>query len=165
MSSAFVSIKEASDKYQKAEITIRRLVRQVVSKKKHKDRLLIRPSVTQVEKLKKQKKPFSYSINTKLLEKTYGDIIEAAKDAVLPKGDPIQKKKDEKERQEGIEEVFKMANAQLENQLKVKDDQIRALNQALDDLSERQRETNILMKGLQEKLLIEAPKKRRWWRL
>ena len=57
--------------------------------------------------------------------------------------------------------LLKKTNSSLEDQLKVKDDQIKALNQALDDLSERQRETNVLMKGLQEKFVaIPAPKKK-----
>jgi hypothetical protein len=47
----------------------------------------------------------------------------------------------------------------LRDQLYVKDEQIRSLNDKIDNLIERDRETNILLKGLQDKFLyLEKPK-------
>ena len=153
MSKQYLTIKEAAERYSKAEITIRRLVRDIVKKSQHKDRTHIHPKASETAKLKKQKKPFSYAVSLDLLDRTYGN---AMKDAAA--------KVSGSKKQEAGEylSLLKGTNEELSNQLKVKDEQIRALNQALDDLSERQRETNILMKGLQERLLIEAPNKKRW---
>lgn len=155
MKSNFLTIKEAADRFGKAEITIRRLVRQVVRRKSSPDRRLIRPGITDAERFQKQKKPFSYSINAELLKKAYGEAMEKVVLTLQGHTSP----------EEGsLLSVFRKANEQLERQLSVKDEQIKALNQSLEDLSERQRETNILMKGLQERLLIDAPQKR-WWHL
>lgn len=159
MKTAFVTIKEAADQYGKAEITIRRLVRQIVRKHKSPDRRLIRPSMTETERFRRQKKPYAYSISTDLLKKAYGEAM----DKVIETLAGAQMRTDEGE---SFARILQSANEQLERQLAVKDDQIKALNQALDALSERQRETNILMKGLQERLLIAPPQRRVWqfWR-
>lgn len=158
MKSEFLTIKDAADRYGKAEITVRRLVRQIVQKERTPNRRLIRPSVTDAAHFHKKKKPYAYSISTELLKKAYGDAMEKVVDALVGTRKGI-------EDDAGIlANVLRKANEQLERQLSVKDEQIKALNQTLEDLSERQRETNILMKGLQERLLIEAPK-RRWWKL
>lgn len=155
-----ITIKEAAEKYNKAEITIRRLIRQIVKDESHQDRLHIHPTPDQVAKLKRKSKPFTYSVNKVLLEKIYGEVqnVKAAK------------KKAEEAASVDTNEYFDL----LKQQLAVKDDQIRALNQSLDELTVRARETNILMKGMQEKVfqipvqaaLIESPsdkKKNNWW--
>ena len=47
----------------------------------------------------------------------------------------------------------------LRDQLQVKDEQIKSLNGKIDNLIERDRETNILLKGMQDKMmLLEKPK-------
>ncbi len=47
----------------------------------------------------------------------------------------------------------------LRDQLQVKDEQIKSLNDKIDNLIERDRETNILLKGMQDKILrLEQPK-------
>lgn len=157
MKNAFLTIKEAAERFGKAEITVRRLVRNVVQRAKGPDRRLIRPSMSDAERLRRQKKPYSYSISTDLLKKSYGD-------AMAKVAETLRSKPGGEDPEESLMNILRTANAQLERQLGVKDEQIKALNQSLEDLSERQRETNILMKGLQERLLIEPPK-RKWWRL
>ena len=55
--------------------------------------------------------------------------------------------------------LLKETTGLLRDQLKVKDEQIKDLGGKIDQLIERDRETNILLKGLQEKVLIlEQPK-------
>lgn len=168
----FISIKDAALRYQKAEITIRRFVRSVLAKEKSTERTLVHPLPQDVHKLRKQNRPFTYQIAADLLEKHYG--VQAAEPAHSAK------------RPDAYMHLLERTNTNLEEQLKVKDEQIRVLAQAIDDLSERQRETNILMKGLQERLLLPSPaeevvdaesrlsktkqkkspkKKRGWWKL
>ncbi|MBI3336721.1 hypothetical protein HYZ98_04120 [Candidatus Peregrinibacteria bacterium] len=157
MKAEFLTIKEAADRFGRAEITVRRLVRQVVQKKNTPNRRFIRPGIMDAERFQKKKKPYAYSISTDLLKKAYGAALEKVAEVLT------DKQSDTEIFEGSLAHVLRKANEQLEKQLSVKDEQIKALNQTLEDLSERQRETNILMKGLQERLLIESPR-RRWWR-
>lgn len=59
-----------------------------------------------------------------------------------------------------IIDLLKETTGMLRDQLQVKDEQIKSLNDKIDNLIERDRETNILLKGLQDKFLyLEKPKK------
>ena len=140
----YISIKEASIRYQKAEITIRRFVRSVLEKEKAADRIMIHPLPQDAVKLKKMKKPFAYTISDDLLRKQFGEGSTAPQSHGSAQGSYVH--------------LLEHTNRSFEEQLKVKDEQIRVLAQAIDGLSERQRETNVLMKGLQERFLLSAPK-------
>lgn len=149
MSEAFLTIRQAADTYARSEITIRRFVRGVASRKDHPNRVFVRPTPAEVKKLKKRRTPFAYTVSKELLGKIYGAQKRAAE-----RGSSTANV--------ALEETLSL----FRQQLSVKDEQIRALTTALDSLSQRQRETNILMKGLQERLLLPAEaasKKRRWW--
>lgn len=155
-----VTIKEAAEKYKKAEITIRRLIRSIVQDEAHSDRTHIHPSPEDVQKLKKKSKPFTYSVDKILLDKVYGEVakVQAAQQAVAPVAEATVNP-----------EFFSL----IKNQLEVKDDQIRALSQALDEMNVRSREMNVLMKGMQDGLFklpskknvvdVDTEKKGRWW--
>lgn len=156
-----ITIKEAASKYDKAEITIRRLIRSIVKNEESPDREFIYPKPAEVQKLKQQQKPFTYSVDQILLDKVYGEVakVEEAKKK-------IEAKKEEFDQSEYF--------ALLKEQLAVKDEQIRSLNSSLDEMTVRSRETNILMKGMQEKLLqlpseqetvvdSKPAKKGGWW--
>jgi (2Fe-2S) ferredoxin len=140
----FISIKDASIRYQKAEITIRRFVRSVLEKEKAAERLMIHPLPQDAVKLKKMKKPFAYTISSDLLKKQFGEGNAAPQSHGSAQGSYVH--------------LLEHTNRSFEQQLQVKDEQIRVLAQAIDGLSERQRETNVLMKGLQERFLLSAPK-------
>jgi hypothetical protein len=140
----YISIKDASIRYQKAEITIRRFVRSVLEKEKNADRLLVHPLPADTVKLKKSKKPFAYTISEELLKRHFGETGSSNAMPSSSHGSYVH--------------LLERTNLNLGDQLKVKDEQIRVLAQAIDDLSERQRETNVLMKGLQERFLLSAPK-------
>lgn len=140
----FISIKDASIRYQKAEITIRRFVRSVLEQEKNADRQLVHPLPSDAVKLKKTKKPFSYTISEELLKRQFGEVGSSASTPNAAHGSYVH--------------LLERTNLNLGEQLKVKDEQIRVLAHAIDDLSERQRETNVLMRGLQERVLLSAPK-------
>ncbi|MBM3227308.1 hypothetical protein FJZ27_00365 [Candidatus Peribacteria bacterium] len=140
----YISIKEASIRYQKAEITIRRFVRSVLEQEKCAERTMIHPLPSEAVKLKKQKKPFAYTISEDLLKKQYGEGSASSASHGSGHGSYMH--------------LLERTNRNLEDQMKVKDEQIRVLAQAIDGLSERQRETNVLMKGLQERFFLSAPK-------
>ena len=151
-SDAYLSIKDAAERYSKAEITIRRFVRNVIREEKGHARQGIRPLPGEVSKLKKSKKPFSYTISGELLQKHFGLETSDAAPSKLSDTPYIA--------------LLEKTNAALQGQLEVKDGQIKLLGQAIDDLSQRQRETNILMKGLQEQLLLTSGKEKKgWWKL
>jgi hypothetical protein len=58
-----------------------------------------------------------------------------------------------------IIDLLKETTGMLRDQLQVKDEQIKSLNDKIDNLIERDRETNILLKGLQDRFLyLEKPK-------
>ena len=140
----YISIKDASIRYQKAEITIRRFVRSVLEKEKTAEREMIHPLPQDAVKLKKLKKPFAYTISDELLKKQFGEGSSAPQSHGTSQGSYVH--------------LLEHTNRSFEQQLQVKDEQIRVLAQAIDGLSERQRETNVLMKGLQERFLLSAPK-------
>ena len=155
----FMTIKEAAEKFGKAEITIRRFVRNVVKENDQWERSQISPAPSAVEKLKKQSKPFSYKIGSELLEKHYAED-ESEKHTRSSKKSKASNKSDD------YVILLERTNDSLNAQLKVKDDQIGALNQSLDELTERQREANILMKGMQERFLLSSgihPELKRKW--
>src|SRR3989338_5719143 len=139
----FISIKDASIRYQKAEITIRRFVRSVLEQEKNADRQLVYPLPSDAVKLKKSKKPFAYTISEDLLKRHYGEVGASAATSGSSHGSYVH--------------LLERTNLNLGDQLKVKDEQIRVLAHAIDDLSERQRETNVLMRGLQERFLLSGP--------
>ena len=65
----------------------------------------------------------------------------------------------QKRNDDEIISLLKETTGMLRDQLKVKDDQIKNLDDKVGQLIERNRETNILLKGLQDKImLLEKPK-------
>lgn len=75
-------------------------------------------------------------------------------DAEKPAGDEVALRPDKE-----IIDLLKETTDMLRDQLQVKDEQIKSLNDKIDNLIERDRETNILLKGLQDRFLyLEKPK-------
>jgi len=151
----YLSIKEAAEIYQKAEITIRRFVRNVVREDKGSHREGIHPLPTEANKLKKSKKPFSYTISKELLQEHFGASTDKKTSSKVPNDQYLG--------------LLEKTNSAFENQLQVKDDQIKQLAQAIEELSQRQRETNILMKGMQEQMMLKSgndaiDSKQGWWK-
>lgn len=82
----------------------------------------------------------------------------------LKKSEPekIEKESGRDRASEEIVSLLKETTEMLRGQLKAKDDQIKNLDDKIGQLIERNRETNILLKGLQDKImLLEQPKIKR----
>jgi len=70
-----------------------------------------------------------------------------------------QDKTDQTRQDSEVIMLFKEMTRLLRNQLKTKDWQIGSLGKKIDNLIERDRETNIILKGLQDKVfMLESPK-------
>lgn len=148
-----LSIKEAADRYQKAEITIRRLVRAIVKDAESPDRHLITPDPVEAKKLQSKRKPFSYTLSLELLERHFAGAGTKAAKSPAQNSEYIR--------------LLEQTSEGLKAQLNVKDEQIKSLQNSIEGLSERQREMNILMKGLQQQLMLSsgqpAAEKKSWW--
>jgi len=101
-------------------------------------------SLSELATPKKEKSPIEKeAINLKLDQQKDNDADEA-----------LSQKRNDGE----IILLLKETTGMLRDQLKVKDDQIRNLDDKVGQLIERNRETNILLKGLQDKImLLEKP--------
>ena len=155
----YCSVSQARKLTGKSESTIKRMVREIVSSSDHPDRGSIKPNHEQVARLRASGERYTWSI---------------AKELLLRRFPPPSSDKTVAETKSGQSPSTGQLVDILREQLSQKDAQIRTLEQQLDRkdehfaiLSERQRESNILMKALQERLSIEAPKpqakKRRFW--
>lgn len=147
-----LTVKEATKLTGKSESTIKRLIRDITADTTHVDRKLILPTHDELERLREAGEPYVWKIDRMLLLKRYpqetqteegsagadetnnaaasdAQLVESLRDRLNSQADQIQT---------------------LKTQLDRKDGQI-------DNLNERMRETNILMKELQQKLAIAAP--------
>lgn len=145
-----LTISEARKFTGKSESTIKRLVREIVADPAHSDRDLIDPSQEEVDRCNSVGERYVWTISEDLLLRRYPDTEKQ----------PVKIVESSTELHEDTVVGI------LREQLHSKDDRLRVLEQQLDrkdsqiaDLSERQRETNILMKTMQERLVIEPPKK------
>lgn len=160
MNNDFITIREAIKLTGKADITIRRLIRLMT---KQND-----PETMQMIRREKIGGSFTYKINKSYLLKEL-KITEPEKEE--KKEEKIPAKTVKKQQVENLEmtEVLKAKNEIINllknelykntGQLKTKDWQIGSLGKKIDNLIERDRETNIILKSLQDKVfLLEAPK-------
>ena len=149
----------------KSESTIKRMLREIVADSQNPDRALIDPSHDEVERRKAAGDSYVWRIAPELLMKRFPPDSNAdAAAAESPFGQPASN----------------LVVNILQEQLRSKEDQIRTLETQLDrkdeqitNLNERQRETNILMQELQQRLAIappvdaksvgEKPDKKPWW--
>jgi hypothetical protein len=145
-----LTLAEARDLTGKSESTIKRKIHDVTSDPAHPDRPLILPPADEVERRKASREPYAWKVNRSLLLRWFppdesaskpaggGDRAATANDAVI---EVLRQQLHSKDQQ--IETLSK--------QLDRKDEQITALN-------ERQREFNVLMGQLQERLAIAGPR-------
>ncbi len=157
-----LTVSEAIKLTGKSESTIKRMVREIVADPTHLDRALIDPSHDEVERRKAAGDSYVWRIAPELLLKRFpsesADGTSSAADS--PAGPPNSN----------------LVVTILREQLQSKDEQIRTLETQLDrkddqiaNLNERQRESNILMKELQQRLAIAPPVephsgKVPWWK-
>ena len=145
-----LSIRDACEFTGLSESTIKRLIRDIAKDKGHPDRSLILPSHKELERKKKAGEPYRWKLDRELLVKHYPAESENGQGAGKSQAagsvtadtltDVLRGQLDSKDQQLRT----------LETQLDRKDEQIVALN-------ERMRESNILMKELQQKVAIAPP--------
>lgn len=149
--SKYLTVKEAMKLVGKSESTIKRLLREITKQDDHEDRDLIQPSHSDVEERRKAREPYIWKISSDLLEKRY------------PK-ENAEQGTEAAERTSTTRSVDNEIIAVLRDQLESKDRQIQTLENQLDkkdvqisNQHERMRETNTLMRDLQQRLVIAAP--------
>lgn len=148
MPEEFFTIKEAAAKTGKAEITIRRFVQRIVKGNDSERRAFIRPSPEEMQQPVEGPPP-AWRISTKLLREHFPPQEQGSGSA--PAVEPVNG-------DQRIVVELKGQNEMMERQLNVKDKQIESLTTLVhslgDQLNERLRESNVLMKGLQERMAL-----------
>ncbi len=146
-----LSVSEARQFTGKSESTIKRLLREITGDPQHIDRPFILPSVDEVERRKTAKEPYAWKIDRQLLLRRFPQD-DPAESGGAAAGGPVTTP---------VELVMQV----LQEQLRSKDEQLRTLEKQLDrkddqiiSLNERMRESNVLMRELQQRLVIAAPK-------
>jgi len=147
----FLSIKQASQRYVVSDVTLRRLAREITREDGHEFREYIRPGATELKQLKEEGKPFEYELSTKLLSLRYKDRHASAEEG----SGSGEGEKDQTDASTSIPDpTFEL----LREQLKVKDEQIRQLNESLRAMQQQQNGTNMLLVRLSERLpLLSEP--------
>lgn len=148
MPDQYLTIKEAAAGIGKAEITIRRFVQKIVKGSDSRRRSLIKPSPEEIQELREGPPP-AWRISTQLLDEHFGPTEQGSEHPEIPKAD-----------EESIVTLLKLQNEMMERQLSVKDEQIKSLTTLVDSLggqlNERLRESNVLMRGLQDRLALPS---------
>lgn len=146
-----LTVSEARAFTGKSESTIKRLLREIMADPKHADRRFILPSAEEVERRKAASEPYAWRIDRHLLLRRFPQE-DATESEGVEAGGPVSAH---------TELVMQV----LQEQLKSKDEQLRTLEKQLDrkddqiaSLNERMRESNVLMRELQQRLAIAAPK-------
>jgi len=160
MNKDFITIRQATELTGKADITIRRLIRRLIKQNN--------PETIQMIRQKQAGKNFIYKINRDLLFKEL-KMNEPVQEIKEKKESFDTRKKEQTEIPETVEilkaknEIINILKGELykkDGQMKTKDWQIGSLGKKIDNLIERDRETNILLKGLQDRVfMLESPKK------
>ena len=144
MNDDFITIREATKLTDKPDITIRRLIRHLLKQNN--------PEATQMIKQEQAGGGFIYKISKDYLLKEL-KISEPVKEPELKEKKESPGKNGRKmgaETPEIVREVIKT----LKSQIYIKDKQIDSLGNKIDSLIERDRETNIILKGLQDRVFL-----------
>jgi len=141
-----LSVKEATQFTGKSESTIKRLIREITADPNHADRHFISPSHEEVEKRRDAGEPYTWKISEDLLAARYGDEGKGESDETTKQTSGEGSSADG----DRLINVLEKTITVLESELGQKNQQIAALQ-------ERQREQNLLMKNLQDQLLLAAP--------
>lgn len=149
MPEEYLTIKEASVITGKAEITIRRLVQKLVKRGDPALRSFIKPTTEELEQHREGPPP-AWRIDQRFLQEHF---------ATLKKGTG-QPGATSPSSEDKVVTVLRAQVDSLERQLLVKDQQIKSQTELLgslgNQLNERLREGNFLMKGLQERMTLPA---------
>jgi hypothetical protein len=146
----FITIKEASKIAGKSELTIRRLIKKALLSPT--DRKLIKREPQSNSK----NSPFVYKLHKSLITQVSSQVISQ----MITQAEPLTSQARGKHKGGATQVSSQMISQMgdtigiLKAQLEVKDTQIKDLSHKVGEFIERQRETNILLKGLQDKMLL-----------
>lgn len=147
----FLSIKQASERYLVSDVTLRRLAREITREEGDEFREYIRPGAAELKQLKEEGRPFEYELSTKLLNLRYKERSAKAEEGSSSGGEGKHETNASTSIPDSTFELFR-------EQLKVKDEQIRQLNESLRAMQQQQNGTNMLLVRLSERLpLLSEP--------
>jgi uncharacterized protein YydD (DUF2326 family) len=150
MDHEFLSIKQAADRYVVSDVTLRRLAREISRDDQHEFRAYVRPGAAELKALREENKPFEYELSTKLLGVRYKQ-----RDADAEEGSTTISEAQADVGSAAVG-VLESTNELLRDQLKVKDEQIRQLNESLRAMQQQQSATNMLLVRLSERIPLLA---------
>lgn len=150
MEHRFYTIKQAAERYDVADITLRRLVREITKRSGHEQRDLVRPSAADLATLRQENRPFEYEISTKLLGLRYRERGEKAEEGSGSGGE------DGSSSPASALGLLQSTNDLLRQQLLVKDEQIRQLNESLRAMQQQQNATSMVLTRLSDRLPLLA---------
>jgi len=139
----FLTIREAAEKTGHSTHKIRRLVKAIADKPKNADRSYVEPSPADAERLNTEGVQFTWRITEEIVRRELGDAAAAAPGEKPERG--VGESAGALSVIERAMAAHEKAASQICEQLRVKDEQIAALN-------ERLRESNLLMGSLQKQL-------------
>lgn len=146
MAHRFLTISEAEKFTGKSRSTLRRFIDTIVKTENSPDRTLLQPTPEEVIALHDQNQPFAWKISEELLRRQFLKPDETDT-AAGEKGSEASPESDSSR----LVSVLEKSVAMLERELNEKNNQIAAMN-------ERLRESNILMKDLQQRVALPPAK-------
>ena len=143
MSDRFLTISEAEEFTGKSRSTLRRFIDGIVKAGNSPDRQLLKPTPEEAAVLREQNQPFAWKVSEELLRRQFMKPEEtpaaAEKGNDVPMGDSSR-----------LVAVLEKSVSMLERELAEKNGQIAAMN-------ERLRESNVLLKDLQQRVALPPP--------
>jgi hypothetical protein len=147
--SNFLTIREACEFTGKSESTIKRLIHSVTNEKDHENRSLISPTEDELKQKQKSGEPYIWKIDRSLLESRYPP------DSNKSDG---SKPDDSQVRSGGVADSDRLVTV-LEKTIAVLEQELTEKNRQIDAFQERQREQNVLLRNLHDRMAIAAPAK------
>ncbi|MCA9062829.1 MAG: hypothetical protein KDA96_07215 [Planctomycetaceae bacterium] len=142
-----LTVKEAGELIGKSESTIKRLIREITTDTDHPDRNRILPSHDEVLKRREAGEPYVWKIDQTLLCSRYPSKPNEKPDSQSTASSATATAESHNNRIIGVlEESISVLKAELE-----------AKNRQIEAFQERQREQNLLLNNLQERILIAKP--------
>jgi cell division septation protein DedD len=147
-----LNVKEACKLIGKSESTIKRLIREITVDAHHEDRQFILPNHEEVERRKATKEPYVWKLDRQLLLRRF------PQDSIEEEGSQSSGKSAKPGTSDShLESALRDQVQSLENQNQMLVTQLDRKDGQISNLNERMRESNILMKELQQRLAITAP--------
>jgi len=140
-----LTIREVAEKTGHSSHKIRRLIKAIADQAAHPDRLHIEPSADDVDRLTAEGVQFTWRVTEELVRRELGETVATPANEKAGPSSGRGEAADFLNLLQRVTDAKEQAEARLFEQLRVKDEQIAALN-------DRLRESNILMKSLQMQL-------------